>query len=165
MTQNSPVETILDRRQLRRKLTFWRIAALVVAGLAIFALAGRFGASSLHLTPHIARIEITGVITGDNETLKLIRQVGASNEAKALIVKISSPGGTVTGSEHIYDELRRVAAKKPVVAVVDSMAASGGYIVALRGPTAFSPTTIRWSARSACCSNSPMSPSCSTRSA
>lgn len=131
MTQNTPVETILDRRQLRRKLTFWRLAALVVGAVAILALAGRFGASALHLEPHIARIEISGVITGDKETLKLIKDVGASSAAKALIVKIGSPGGTVTGSEHIYDELRRVAAKKPVVAVVDSMAASGGYIVAI----------------------------------
>jgi protease-4 len=116
---------------LRRKLTFWRIAALVVGVAAILALAGRFGGGALHLAPHVARIEISGVITGDQETLKLIRDVGAS-KAAALIVKISSPGGTVTGSEHIYDELRLVAAKgKPIVAVVDTMAASGGYIVAL----------------------------------
>ena len=48
-----------------------------------------------------------------------------------MVVEVSSPGGTVTGSEHIYDALRRIAKKKPVVAVVDTMAASGGYIVAL----------------------------------
>jgi protease-4 len=130
MTQNTPVETILDRRQLRRKLTFWRLAALGVGVVAIIALAARFGADSSHLTPHVARIQISGLITGDRETLKLIKDVGKS-KAAALIVEIGSPGGTVTGSEHIYDELRRVAAKKPVVAVVDTMAASGGYIVAL----------------------------------
>ncbi len=130
MTQTTNVETILDRRQLRRKLTFWRVAALLVGVVALVALAGRFSGETAHLTPHIARIEISGVITGDRETLKLIKDV-AKSKASALIVEISSPGGTVTGSEHIYDELRRAAEKKPVVAVVDSMAASGGYIVAL----------------------------------
>ncbi len=130
MTQTTPVETILDRRQLRRKLTFWRLAALGVGVVALIALAGRFGGETSHLTPHIARIEISGVITGDRETLKLIKDV-ANSKATALIVEISSPGGTVTGSEHIYDELRRAAEKKPVVAVVESMAASGGYIVAM----------------------------------
>jgi protease-4 len=130
MTQTTPVETILDRRQLRRKLTFWRLAALGIGVAAIVAVAARFSGASTHLSPHVARIQISGLITGDRETLKLIKDVGES-KAAALIVEIASPGGTVTGSEHIYDELRRVAAKKPVVAVVDSMAASGGYIVAL----------------------------------
>ena len=130
MTQTTPVETILDRRQLRRKLTFWRLAALAVSVVALLALAARFSGESSHLTPHIARINITGVITGDRETLKLIKDVGES-KASALIVEIASPGGTVTGSEKIYDELRLVAAKKPVVAVVDTMAASGGYVVAM----------------------------------
>ncbi len=130
MTQNTPVETILDRRQLRRKLTFWRLAALGALVLAVVALAARFGGAPSHLAPHIARIDISGLITGDRETLKLIKDVGES-KASAVIVEISSPGGTVTGSEHIYDELRRLSAKKPVIAVVDSMAASGAYIVAL----------------------------------
>lgn len=137
MTQTAPVETILDRRQLRRRLTFWRLLALGLAVVAIVAVAARFGGASSHLTPHIARIDVKGLITGDRETLKLIKDVGESR-ASAVIVEISSPGGTVTGSEHIYDELRRVAAKKPVVAVVDSLAASGGYIVALGADRVFS---------------------------
>jgi protease-4 len=135
MTQTAP-ETILDRRQLRRKVTFWRLLALGLAAVAVVVAAARFGGASSHLTPHIARIDIKGLITGDRETLKLIKDVGES-KATALIVEISSPGGTVTGSEQIYDELRRVAEKKPVVAVVDSLAASGGYIVALGGDRIF----------------------------
>jgi protease-4 len=131
MTQTTPVEVLLDRRQLRRKVTFWRLAALAVGVVALLALAARLsGESTTRLTPHIARINISGVITGDRETLKLIKDVGES-KASALIVEIASPGGTVTGSEKIYDELRLLSAKKPVVAVVDTMAASGGYIVAL----------------------------------
>jgi protease-4 len=130
MTHQSPAETILDRRRLRRKVTFWRLAALAVGVVAIVSLAGRLAGPSAHIAPHIARIDISGVITGDRETLKMLKDIGESN-ANALIVNIASPGGTVTGSEHIYDELRRIAAKKPVVAVVDTMAASGGYIVAM----------------------------------
>jgi len=136
MTQTTSVETILDRRQLRRKLTFWRLFAFALAVVALLVAAGRFGAASAHLTPHIARIDIKGLITGDRETIKLIKNVGESR-ASAVIVNISSPGGTVTGSERIYNELRRVAEKKPVVAVVDSLAASGGYIVALGGDRIF----------------------------
>jgi protease-4 len=110
-----------------------------VGVVALLALAARFSGESTHLTPHIARINISGVITGDRETLKLIKDVGES-KASALIVEIASPGGTVTGSEKIYDELRLLAAKKPVVAVVDTMAASGGYIVALGADRIFADT-------------------------
>jgi len=130
MSQTTPVETVLDRRQLRRKLTRWRLAALALAVIALLVAAGRFAGDAGHLSPHIARLEINGLITGDRDTLKLIKSIDESSAA-AVLVQVSSPGGTVTGSEHIYDELRRVAQKKPVVAVVDTMAASGGYIVAL----------------------------------
>ena len=126
----TPVETVLDRRLLRRKLTRWRIAAVALAIIALLFGAARLGGDAGHLAPHIARLEINGLITGDRDTLKLIKEIGES-KAIAVIVEITSPGGTVTGSEHIYDELRRVAAKKPMIAVVDAMAASGGYIVAM----------------------------------
>ena len=130
MTQTTPVESILDRRQLRRKLTFWRLFALAAIVVALVVAAGRLGGAENHLLPHIARIEIKGLIAGDQATLKLIKEVGESR-ASAVIVAIDSPGGTVTGSERIYNALRQVAKKKPVVAVVDSLGASGGYVVAL----------------------------------
>ncbi len=130
MTQTSPVEAILDRRQLRRKLTFWRLFALAAIVVALVVAASRLGGAENHLTPHIARIEIKGLIAGDRTTIKLIKEIGESR-ASAVIVAIDSPGGTVTGSERIYNALRQVAKKKPVVAVVDSLGASGGYVVAL----------------------------------
>ena len=44
---------------------------------------------------------------------------------------INSPGGTVAGSEQLYDALMQLKAKKPMVVVVDGLAASGGYIAAM----------------------------------
>ena len=55
----------------------------------------------------------------------------AKSDAKAVIVHINSPGGTVAGSEQLYDSLMRLKAKKPLVVVVDGLAASGGYIAAM----------------------------------
>ena len=48
-----------------------------------------------------------------------------------MIVHINSPGGTVAGSEELYDSLIKLKAKKPMVVVVDGLAASGGYIAAM----------------------------------
>jgi protease-4 len=109
---------------------FWRVAAFVVVALAILAIGARWTAGAGASRSHIARLAISGLITGDAETLKLIREIGDSKAAAAELV-IDSPGGTTEGSEVVYDEIRRLAAKKPVVAVVGTMAASGAYIAAL----------------------------------
>ncbi|MEO1065719.1 MAG: signal peptide peptidase SppA, partial [Actinomycetota bacterium] len=52
-------------------------------------------------------------------------------DARALVLRIDSPGGTVVGSEALYLALRRVAEEKPVVAVMGEVAASGGYVAAI----------------------------------
>ncbi len=125
---DAAADYIVDRRRLRRKVTFWRVAAAIAVVGAVLALAARFvGPAS---GPQIARVALEGVITGDSETLKLLDDVGKSN-ASAVLLTIESPGGTTTGSEILYDGIRRLAAKKPVVAVVGTMAASGAYIAAL----------------------------------
>jgi protease-4 len=124
---------LAERRVLRRKLSYWRIAAVaaLILGVAIASqrLLGPDG--SLGFTPHIARLAIEGVITGDRETLKLIQKIEESKAAEAVLISIDSPGGTTSGAERLYDAIRHLSAKKPTVAVVGSMAASGGYVAAL----------------------------------
>ncbi len=123
---------LVERRLLRRRASFWRVAAftLLIVGVLISGLR-LFGADAPpRFTPHIARLSIEGVITGDRETLKLIHDIEDSNAA-AVLLSIESPGGTTAGAERLYDALRRLAAKKPIVAVVGTLAASGGYIAAL----------------------------------
>ncbi len=80
--------------------------------------------------PHIARLSIEGIITGDEDTIQLIKDIGDS-KASAVLLRIDSPGGTTAGAEKLYLELRKLAEKKPVVAVVGTLAASGGYIAAI----------------------------------
>ena len=126
----SAADYLVDRRQLRRQVGFWRIAAFVAAALAVLALGLRWYGAAGFAQAHIARLTISGFIAGDAATLKLIDQVTDSKAAAALIV-IDSPGGSTEGAEVLYQEIRRLAEKKPVVAVVGTMAASGAYIAAL----------------------------------
>jgi protease-4 len=129
-----PSEYMIDRRRLRRKLGFWRTGAIVaLCAAALIALVRVSGGvdTADKLTPHIARLAIQGVITGDRDTLDLIKKIADSGQARAVLLTIDSPGGTTTGAERLYDELRRLSEKKPVVAVVGTLAASGGYIAAL----------------------------------
>jgi protease-4 len=122
---------LVDRRRLRRKLSFWRVAAVVAFAIAIAIVGFRLrGPGGIPFSPFIARVSINGLITGDRATLDTLREVERSR-ASAVILSIESPGGTTSGSEREYDAIRRLAAKKPVVAVVDDLAASGAYITAL----------------------------------
>src|SRR6195256_925645 len=126
---------IVDRRRMRRKLTFWRVFAVLFAICAVVAggvavggsssgvLAGTTGAS-------IARVTITGLITTNRQRVEAFERL-AKSSAKAVIVHINSPGGTTSGSEELHDSLMRLKEAKPTVVVVDGLAASGGYIAAI----------------------------------
>ena len=125
-------DAIVDRRRMRRKLTFWRVTAIVVALVAI-------GGSALFLVPgsrlmppgaYISRIKIQGLIRGNQDRIEALERLGRSR-ASAVIVHIDSPGGTTAGSEQLYSALRDLQSKKPMVVVVDGLAASGAYIAAL----------------------------------
>jgi protease IV len=126
---------IVDRRRLRRKLTFWRAAAVLtaIAGVAGAAVIARRADPSLAqpLTPQISRVTIQGLIMGDHERTEALDNLAKSRNTRAVIVHIDSPGGTTAGSEELHQALRRVAAQKPIVVVVDGLAASGGYMAAI----------------------------------
>lgn len=127
---SNDIDHILNHISLKKSRKRWRwiaIAAIAALLIGIFA-AGEYEAPR---GPHVARLEVSGIITGDERQLKLIRDMREEADVKALIVRIDSPGGTTVGSEALYDELKAFGAKKPVVAVMDSVAASGGYITAL----------------------------------
>ncbi len=125
-------DAIVDRRRLRRKLSFWRVSAMVILVLAIV------GAIFLLVptgdlvpsTDYIARIKIEGLIRDNRDRVEALERLSES-QARAVIVHIDSPGGTTAGSEQLYESLRALQAKKPMVVVVDSLAASGAYIAAL----------------------------------
>ncbi len=125
-------DAIVDRRRLRRKLTFWRVGALLIAVFAVVG-AGVMLIPSGRLLPSgdtIARIRIQGLIRDNQDRVEALDRLGKSR-TRAVIVHIDSPGGTTAGSEQLYDSLRQLQAKKPMVVVVDGLAASGAYIAAL----------------------------------
>lgn len=126
-------ETVIERRRLRRRLTAWRLAAVVLAVfvIALIMAGDQRLAGTGGFLPHIARVSVSGLITDDQKMLELLDKVGKSSQVRAVILDINSPGGTTTGGEAMYDAIRRLAEKKPVVAVCGTLATSAAYIVAL----------------------------------
>jgi protease-4 len=139
-TMSLDADLIVDRRRMRRKLTFWRVTAVLVAiaavvGAAVMLTGNRTNVAS-GATGSIARVTIEGLIRGNRQRVEALERLSESS-AKAVIIHINSPGGTVSGSEELYDSLTRLKAKKPVVVVVDGIAASGGYIAAVASDRVF----------------------------
>jgi protease IV len=126
-------DTIVDRRRLRRKLTFWRVSAVLVAIAAVIAVGSVATTQKDGIaTPgaYIARVKISGIIRGDEKRVEALDKL-ARSRVRAVVVHVDSPGGTTAGAEQLHQALRRVAAEKPTVVVVDGLAASGGYIAAM----------------------------------
>lgn len=126
----SKADDMIDRRRLRRKLSFWRGAAILVAAAAVIAAATWMFRDTTTATNHIAKIRIEGTITDNRELQRRIQRIADSRSVQGVIVAISSPGGTTTGGEAIFEALRKLSEQKPMVAEVGTLAASAGYMIA-----------------------------------
>src|SRR5215467_578966 len=125
-------ETVLDRRRLRRRLSWWRalavIAGLLAFGLAVFASAEGVGLAG---SKQIARVSVEGFISENRDQLKLLKGLAENKQVAAVILFINSPGGTTTGGEALFAAIRDLAQSKPVVGQMGTVAASAAYIAGL----------------------------------
>lgn len=99
----------------------------------------------------VAVVEVEGIIGGDAgrglDTDGVIRVLGEYRDdpaVRAVVLRINSPGGVVAPTQEIFTAVRRLReAKKPVVASLGSVAASGGYYVAVAADRIYaSPGTL-----------------------
>jgi protease-4 len=127
---------LVDRRRLKRRLTFWRIVAVVAVVAAIAAAFGRLGDTVVG-GDFIARVSVDGIIVQDDQRLETIRDLEKNDYVKAVILRIDSPGGTVVGGETLYRAILELGKKKPVVAVMDGVAASAAYMTAIAADRLF----------------------------
>jgi protease IV len=69
---------------------------------------------------------------GGDTIAAALREAGADDAVSAVVLRVDSPGGSVTGSETVWREVNRLRkAGKPVVASMGAVAASGGYYVSM----------------------------------
>jgi protease-4 len=119
-----------ERRRKWRRSAFWR--GFFVAAVLAVLIGAWIGSSAIEpVTRHIARFEVAGIITDDPERDRMLEELAESEQVKAVVLRINSPGGTTAGSEALFASLRRVAEKKPLVAELGEVAASGGYVAAI----------------------------------
>jgi protease-4 len=85
-------------------------------------------------TDKIAIINLAGIIAeGDGHTKRQIDRIRDDEDVKAVVLRVDSPGGTVTGSDYLFHHLKKLREEKkvPLVVSMGAIAASGGYYVSM----------------------------------
>src|SRR5262249_24861394 len=124
------------------------ILGLVFGGLflclfAFMALAwiavqgGRGGVMGRAGGDRVGVVEVTGVIADSKTTLRELREFEEEPRIRAVVVRIDSPGGSVGPSQEILEAMQRLQKKKHVLAIMGSIAASGGFYIAMGGEKIF----------------------------
>ena len=90
---------------------------------------------SVEIKEAIGVIEIKGTIEKADQTVMNIRKMNEDELVKAVLIRIDSPGGSVSASQEMMEAIRSI--RKPVAISMGGMAASGGYYVACAGPRIF----------------------------
>ena len=128
-------DIILDRMNLKKKITKWQLIAFVIAVVAILIAVKPSDKGLGDISEdYIARVEINGVITDDNYRRKILNELIEDEKMKALILAVDSPGGTTSGGEDLYFQIRKISENgKPVVVVMKTLATSAGYMTAAAG--------------------------------
>jgi protease-4 len=87
--------------------------------------------SELTITSGVGLVEVKGLIIDPLETVKQLHAFGKDNKVKSIVLRIDSPGGVVGPSQEIWSAIKKLKEKKPVIVSMGSVAASGGYYIAV----------------------------------
>ncbi len=116
---------------MKKKRVFIILGIIVALFFLILIFRSMDGGTSIG--QKVAVVDITGIITKSDETIKLIHTYRDDPSIKAIVLRIDTPGGSVAPVQEIYSELQKI--DKPIVASMGGTAASGGYYVACAADT------------------------------
>ncbi len=86
---------------------------------------------------HVRVVDVSGVIMSSSAFTRDLEEILKNKRTKAIVVRVNSPGGLVAPSQEIYQALRKADEKIPVFISMGTLAASGGYYIALGGRKIF----------------------------
>lgn len=111
-----------------------RVLWMLLAGFALFTIGQALLPELLMVGKEgVAIVRVEGPILDSHQTVEELKAFAADPLVKAIVVRIDSPGGGVAPSQEIYNAVKRVRQEqnKTVVASMGTVAASGGYYIAV----------------------------------
>ena len=130
-----------EQRRARKWNIFFKLLFFAYLLFILFAaITSSDGSSSLGKSvEHTALVEVEGVIAAGADAsadniIQGLRAAFKEPKAKAIILRINSPGGSPVQAGYVHDEIKRLREKykdKKIYAVVADVCASGGYYIAV----------------------------------
>lgn len=127
-----------QQRKEQRWRWFWRVVWLGVALTMVWATIETVPSATTPSKPHTALVEIRGEIAGETDSsadslTTALRSAFEDSGARAVVIRINSPGGSPVQAGLVNDEIRRLKAlhNKKVYAVCEEMCASAAYYIAV----------------------------------
>lgn len=105
---------------------------ILAAMTALLAINSVFGENrELNVSSGVGVVEVKGIILDPQETVKQLNDFAKDEKVKSVVLRIDSPGGVVGPSQEIWSAVKKLNKKKKVIASMGSVAASGGYYIAV----------------------------------
>ena len=128
-------QTRLKRPTSNLKWLWWGLGSFFALLIAFRAGAMSNGLGSQGIGKKVGIIQVSGPIVSSNQTVKDLEKFRNRKDISAILVRIDSPGGLVAPTQEIYEKIKTIKEEKPIIASMGTIAASGGYYIALGADT------------------------------
>ncbi len=125
------LDSSLNKKPVKKPLLARRHPTLLPILVFILLIVGFSLISQTTSPPLIGVVPIDGVILESETIINKIRRLEDDPAVRGIIVRINSPGGAVAPAQEIFTELLRLKKKKRIYVSISSVAASGGYYIAV----------------------------------
>lgn len=128
-------QTGIKRPKTNSKWLWWGLGSFFALVLAFQLGIWSTGLSLEGSGKKVGIVNVVGPILSSESTVKQLEKFRERGDVSAIVVRIDSPGGLVAPTQEIYEKIKAVRMEKPVVSSLGTVAASGGYYIALGGDT------------------------------
>jgi protease-4 len=113
---NISPDYLIERKRNKSQLAKWKISSLILVLVIVFITGNKMiGGKNTSFLPkdtrgeYIANILLEEIIYDDLSRVKKLEKIAEDKNIKAVIIHINSPGGSVVGSEMLYNSFRKIA--------------------------------------------------------
>ena len=125
----------MNRPKTNINWIWWGLGAFFFA-VIIFRIGAASAVSNLEGSgKKVGIVKINGPILTSDAVISQLEKLKNRKDISSIVIRIDSPGGLVAPTQEIYEKVKSLRGVKPIISSMGSVAASGGYYIALGADT------------------------------